>query len=227
MEAAVPSNVTSYQVTITVSDETLAALTSGGFSLCALKATATTAGGGQPLFWLVSKQFATSMDVQWTSECAVATISYQQSIMIVTSAEIDYGQVLSLPDGTISGGGLPDALSMLNSSSSQYTSGLCSASGGVYSPAAAIPLYGYMMNAFAPIEKALLMFTTYPAQQGEPILRAYAQGLFVDLTSATSRSVSFDINNGWTWEDGGGAAWAQTVPPNALLTPLLIQMTAL
>ena len=217
-------SVTSYQITITVSNDTLAALTSGGFSLCALKATATTAGGGQPLFWLVTKQFATTMSLEWTSACAVATIQFQQNVTIVASAEIDYGEVLTLPAGTISGGGLPDAMSMLNSSSTQYTSGLCSASGGIYSPAAAIPLYGNMMNAFAPVEHVLLMFTTYPARQGEPILRAYAQGLFVDLTSAPSRAVSFDINDGWSW---GDAPWARTVPPNTLLTPLLIQMTAL
>ena len=224
MESSAATSAASYQVTITLSDTTLEALISGGFSLCVLKATATTAGGGEPLFWLVTKQFASSTVVQWTAACAVGTIQFQQDVTIVATVPIDYGQVLNLPDGTISGGGLPDAMSMLNTTSSQYTSALCSASGGNYSPTAAIPLYGNMMNAFAPIERVLLMFTTSPARPGEPIQRAYAQGLLVDLTSATSRAVSFDINAGWSWGDGG---WGKTVPPNTLLTPLLIEMTAL
>jgi hypothetical protein len=120
--------------------------------------------------------------------------------------------------------GLADAMSMLNQSNAQYTCGLAGGAGQPLSPIAAFPLYGYMMNAFAPIEKVLLMFTTYPASQGALATRSYAQGLLVDLTSATSREVSYDINSGWSW---GEAAWGQIVPPNALLAPVLIQLSAL
>lgn len=216
---------TSYQITITLNDATLNALMNGGFSLCTMKATATTAGGGQPLAWQVTKQFATSMSVQWTSACAVATIQYLDDIISVVSAPIDYGQLFDLSTQKTAGGGLPAAMSILNPTPAQYVSGLCSEAGGSYAPTASFPLFGNMMNAFAPIERVLLMFTAYPAQAGKPILRAYSQGLLVDLTSATSRAVSYDINDGWSWE--GQQPWAQSVAPNTFLTPLLIQMAAL
>ena len=215
---------TNYQVTISVSNETLEALSSGGFSLCALKAIATTAGGGQPVYWQVTKQFANSMAVQWTSQYAAYTSKQTADINIISTVAIDYGQIANLPDGTVTEGGLADAMSMLNQSNTQYTCGLAGGLELAPSPIAAFPLYGYMMDAFAPVEKVLLMFTTYPAAQGATAARSYAQGLLVDLTSATSREVGYDINSGWSW---GEAAWGQIIQPNALLAPVLIQLTAL
>lgn len=215
---------TNYQVTISVSADTQQALSSGGFSLCALKAIAATAGGGEPLYWQVTKQFASSMAVQWTSQVAAYISTRTNDIDIITSVAIDYGQIVNLPDGSVTGGGLPDAMSMLNQASTQYTSGLAAGTEPVLSPIAAFPLYGFMMNAYAPIEKVLLMFTTYPAVAGAAAERSYAQGLLVDLTSATSREVSFDINSGWSW---GGAAWGSIIPANTLLAPLLIELKAL
>lgn len=216
---------TNYQVTIAISEDTQQALSSGGFSLCALKAIAATAGGGEPAYWQVTKQFASSMAIQWTSQYAAYTSSRTNDVNIITSVAIDYGQIANLPDGSVTEGGLAGAMSMLNQSSTQYTCGLTG--GGpelAVSPIAAFPLYGYMMNAYAPIEKVLLMFTTYPADAGAAAERSYAQGLLVDLASATSREVSFDINSGWSW---GEAAWGTIIPPNALLAPLLIDLSAL
>lgn len=215
---------TNYQVTISVSNESLQALSSGGFSLCALKAIATTAGGGQPLYWQVTKQLANSMSVQWASQYAAYTSRQTSDINIISMVPIDYGQIANLPDGTVTEGGLADAMSMLNQSNAQYTCGLAGGMAQSLSPIAAFPLYGYMMNAYAPIEKVLLMFTTYPAAPGVTAARSYAQGLLVDLTSATSREVSYDFNSGWSW---GEAAWGEIVPPNALLAPVLIQLSAL
>jgi len=220
----VTSATQNYQVTITVSNETLEGLSAGGFSLCALKAIATTAGGGQPVLWRVTKQFANSMAIQWSSQVQAYISSTGTSVTVTSSIGIDYGQILSVASGELAGGGLAEAMSILNDTTKQYTCGLSYDSGGQPSPIAAFPLYGNMMDAFAPIEQVLLMFTTYPAVPGQVLLRAYAQGLLIDLTPATERAVSFDINSGWSW---GGQPWGQTIPPNTLLTPLLIQLAAL
>jgi hypothetical protein len=91
-------------------------------------------------------------------------------------------------------------------------------------PIAAFPLYGYSMDAMAPLEQVLLVFESYPATAGQILDRTLAQGLLVDVTGVAERVVGFDINNGWTW---GGAAWAHTVPANTSLSSVLVHQAPL
>jgi len=51
--------------------------------------------------------------------------------------------------------------------------------------------------------------------------QAYGPGILIDLTGVSSRSVNYDADNGWTWQDQ--ATWAISYPPNQNLVPLLIQ----
>jgi hypothetical protein len=219
----VSSTDTTYGITISISPETVQTLSAGGFSLCMLKAISTTVGGGgQPLFWLVTKQFATTIELRWKAQYEAYVSRSNDLNTISASAPITYGQVFHVqPNGTdvVTDDGLPGAMSILNTTATQYTSGLSAQSGTWFSPVAAFPLYGNMVNAFAPVEQALLMFTTYPAVPGNVAERSYAQGLLVDFGTAPDRVVTFDVNNGWSWD---GGPWAQAVPPNSQLAPLLI-----
>lgn len=123
------------------------------------------------------------------------------------------------------GGGSPDAMSILNQTTTEFVCGLAAARQfDTPSSIVAMPLFANMLDAINPLEKVLLMFTSSPLRPGEVIVRAFAQGLLVDMTDAMERSVSFDISTGWS---AGGAAWAQIVDPNTLLGPLLVQLVPL
>ncbi len=221
----VSSANTTYEITIAISPETVQALSAGGFSLCVLKAISTTAGGGgRPLYWLVSKQFATSIVLRWTTQCEAYASQSTGIVEVSASAPITYGQVFNVQTGTVTDDGLPGAMSILNTTTTQYTCGLSAPVGSQFLPIAAFPLYGNMMDAFAPVEQMFLMFTTYPAVPGSAAERSYAQGLLVDFDSAPERVVSFDVNDGWSWD---GGPWARAVPPNSQLAPLLIHQTQL
>jgi hypothetical protein len=72
----------------------------------------------------------------------------------------------------------------------------------------------------APIEKILLMFSTKPLNTGAVVEQAYSSSIMVDLTANNTRDVSYDINKGWSWD---GGSWAQQVPAQTNLVPLLIE----
>jgi len=219
------SSATVYQVTIELSASTVQQLQAGNFSLCALKAIATTAGGGQPTLWLVTQNYSKTTMIEWQPAYQAYVSQSTGVVLIATTTPIDYGQIMSIAEGKVTGGGVADGMSILNNTTAQYTSGLAAAPGGGNpTPMAAFPLFGNMMNAFAPVEEILLMFTNYPATAGAGLTRAYAEALLIDMEGATPRTVSFDINSGWSW---GGGAWAQTIQPNALLAPVLIDVTDL
>jgi hypothetical protein len=111
----------------------------------------------------------------------------------------------------------PGGISILNQSSYLWTAGISQDVQGQPSLVVAAPLYGNMLNVIAPVEKVLLMFAETAVDAATVIYQSYAPGLFIDIPGATSRTVTFDINNGW-----GGAAWATPIPPNANLVPILI-----
>ncbi|HJQ36965.1 MAG TPA: hypothetical protein VKB93_07490, partial [Thermoanaerobaculia bacterium] len=123
--------------------------------------------------------------------------------------------------GPVTANGLPGALSILNTASTPYTSGL--ATGSIHNPLpfAAFPLFGNMMNAFAPIEQVILTFTSHPVRQRGAAERLYAQGLFLDFAAAPGPecALRYDWNTGWSWD----GTWIRTLTPNTLLAPLLIR----
>jgi hypothetical protein len=116
------------------------------------------------VFWIVTKRFGMSMSVQWTSDCAVATIRVRAAW---SSRGEDRLRRDSHAAGRDRGSGLPDAMSMLSVELAMRP--VCSRSGGGYSPAAGIPLYGNMMNAF---NRSSAAHVHDLSAQGKPILRA-------------------------------------------------------
>jgi hypothetical protein len=162
---------------------------------------------------------------------------------------IDLGQTLEVEAGGIGvvvDGGQPLAISILNQTSTPFTCGLAQPAGGASStpaPVCACPLYGNNLQIVTPLEKVLLMFSTdvlslgtvigstlgsassqgFQAAErraGGTVLAAASQGIFIDLTTDPIRSVTYDLNAGWSW---GGYSWAQPVAANANLVPLLIE----
>jgi hypothetical protein len=226
---------TKYQVNIGMSVETVSALSNGRYSLFGFKAVASSIGGGAPLVWFQSSTFSTITNVLWQTQYQAYTSLTKQiipggEINASFSADINLNQTLDVDSiqgtGKVVGSGTPSAIAINNTTQTQFSCGISEAPlGGTPSPLCAFPLYGNGLDVMAPIEKVLLTFATAQINTGTVIEKAYAPGFFIDLTGAPSntRSVKFDINEGW---DAGGALWAQKVAAKESLLPLLIDSSA-
>lgn len=215
-----------YQVVINLSPATVQDLNNGNYSLYGFKAVQASGGGGAPLVWMQTQNYANNNAIMWEEQYQ-AYVSNSQIVpnaMVVPmfSEAILPGQTLQVQQGgfgTVVQGGPSSGISILNQSSMQYACGLSQAVGNSPSPCCAFPLYGNMMSVIAPLNKVLFMFSTIPVQVGTVIFQALSPAILIDLTGANERNVSYDINNGWSW---GGASWAENVPSNSDLVPLLI-----
>jgi hypothetical protein len=218
-----------YSVSIDMEQATVDALTTNKYNLYGFKAVKA-AGSGQPTVWFKTTDFSLGTDVSW-EELYQAYTSKSQIIpngQIKASAnyDIDLDQTLNVQSSTGTGSvdtstGVDGAISINNQTTTQFTCGISQQQAdGTFTPLCAFPLFGNNMDVMGPIEKVFLMFSTTPANTGTVVFQAYSQGILIDLTGVGDRTVSFDINQGWSWE--GSAPWAKVYPPNANLAPLLI-----
>jgi hypothetical protein len=230
--SAAGTGATQYKVQIDMTKETADDLANGNFNLFGFKSVQTSQGGGVPVVWFTTKTYSTTTLVTWQTQYQAYTSSAADipdgQVTASFSLNIDLGQTLVVTNGSngtgdVENGGTSTAISIQNATTSPFTTGISQVVGspGVASPLCAFPLYGQQMDVIAPIEKVLLMFSSAPVDTGAVIEQAYSPGILIDLTSANFREVSYDINKGWSW---GNAAWAQQVPPNAELAPLLIEV---
>ncbi|WP_114392480.1 hypothetical protein [Oleisolibacter albus] len=215
-----------YSVQINMSPNTVSSLKSAGYSLYGFKAIKTSIQGGVPLVWFATKNYLVSTNVGWQEDyqayISTTTIAPNTKIVSSNAAGVDLGDTMTVdPSGNVlvTTDGTPGAISIVNASSVPYTCGISQEQNGSFTPMCAFPLFGNMLDQMMPVEKVLFMFATNQVDTGTVIYRAYSQGLTVNLTGTTSRTVSFDINTGWSAD---GAAWASLVPPNADMLPILI-----
>lgn len=221
---------TEYEVDITMTTDTVNALVNGNYYLYGFKAVGSTIGGGAPLVWFETKTFSTNTQVQWETQYQAYTSKSQiipnGQIVASFDADIDLDQVLQVNSSAGTGdvssaGGVASAISILNQTSSPFTCGISEVQDGKSKSLCAFPLYGHGLDVIAPIEKVLLMFATLQVNTGTVIEKAFSSSYLIDLTGApdNERSVTFDINAGWS---NGGGTWAQQYQPNAELAPILI-----
>ncbi len=218
---------TEYTVTISLDETTITDLVNGNFKLYGFKAVQTSQGGGAPLIWFSTQDFMAETVVDWEEQYQAFT-SLSQIISggkIVASSpyDIKLDQTLNVAPngvGTVVDGGTASAISINNTTNTQFTCGISELQNGAPMPLCAFPLFGNSLDVIAPIEKVLFMFSTRPFNTGTVIEQAYSQGILIDLTGDNQRSVSYDINNGWDW---GGFSWGQTVAADSKLVPLLIE----
>lgn len=218
---------TPYQVTINLDSTTVGDLVTGNYQLYGFKAVQTTQGGGAPLVWFSTDQFMAETVVSWEEQyqayTSLSQIITNGQIQASSPYDITLDQTLNVAAngvGNVTEGGTTGAISIFNTTSQQFTCGISEVQDGTALPMCAFPLYGHGLDVIAPIEKVLLMFSTLPVKTGTVIEQAYSQGILIDLTGNNEQTVSFDINEGWSW---GGYSWAQAIPASANLVPLLIE----
>jgi hypothetical protein len=220
---------TPYSVTITMNQTTVNALSTGGFYLYGFKAVKTTSVGA-PVVWFETAAFGLNTVVSWSENYQAYTSNSQViaggQVVATNSYPINLGQTLQIttPAGTGSvntQSGTPQAIDIANQTTTQFTCGISQSNPvGAVTPMCAFTLYGNFTDVIAPIEKVLLMFSTLPINTGTVVEQSYSPALLIDLTAENSRTVAFDINQGWNW---GGGSWAQAYAANTDLVPLLIE----
>jgi hypothetical protein len=219
---------TPYQITINMDGDTVTALLNGNYWLYGFKAVQTTQGGGSPLVWFATQDFMAQTQISWEEQYQAFTSQSQiipgGEITATSPYDITLDQTLTVGAGgvgTVTAGGTQLAISIVNTTDTQFTCGVSELQNGVAMPLCAFPLYGGGgVDVIAPIEKVLLMFSTKPVNTGTVIEQAYSPGILIDLTGENQRIVTFAMNQGWSW---GGYSWAQPVNYAAQLVPLLIE----
>jgi hypothetical protein len=210
-----------YQVTITMSPETLQALLTGNFHLYGFKA-ALASPGGAPLVWFQMQEFSTSTVVSWEAQYQAyisdSPIVPNEQIVVSFSTSIEPGQILE--EGGVVDGGPPGAISILNDPSAELTGGISQRVNGgtAFNPTCAFSLFENNMESIAPLEKILLMFSVRNYSPGTVIMEAPSPGFLIDLSSSETCRVSFDVNSGWS----GSGCSTQQIGQGTALVPLLI-----
>lgn len=217
-----------FTVVIQMQQQTVEELVSGRYSLYGLKAVRAY-GTGEPTVWFSTDEYSLQTEVSWADQyqayASTSVVMPNGQITATSTYDIQPGQTLTVQkDGTgsVSSTGEPAAITIYNSTTTEFTCGISQrVDGGAFTPVCAIPLYGLHMEAIWPTDKVFLVFSDVPVPPGTVLTHTYSQGILVDLTGESERTVSYDINQGWTWE--GGGPWATTYPAGTYLTPVLIE----
>jgi hypothetical protein len=236
------------QITITIDALTVSAYNSSSVQLIIWKSVGNSDTATEPMIWSVVKSINPTMYVSYTptstSVYTSTTVDVQPGTVIQAtySTPIATGQILVLSkngggSGDVQSGGPAGAVSVQNSTGTEYLCGLMQAQGSndlaLY---CAVPIYGAGQESLYPVDKVLLGFSSATLEPGEYVQSlessvpmtgrsdlAASVGtsmLLIDLTSADNRSVSYDINTGWSW---GKNAWATTYSSDTKLATILIE----
>ena len=228
---------TQYQVNIAMTGETVAALNANGFSLYGFRAVQSLSGGS-PVVWFQTTDFALNTSITWSENYQAYTSQSEIIPNAAITADPAYpiapGQTLTISNpsgiGEVSGsegpGAMQQGITILNQTVYPFTCGILQQQpSGTFGPTCAFPLFADNLEMIVPMEQVFLMFSSLPLDTGTVIEQAYGPGILINLTGANTQSVSYDINQGWSW--AGQASWAQSFPPNLTLVPLLVQPIAM
>jgi hypothetical protein len=217
------------EIRIEMSAETVDTLRRLGYRLCGFKAVRSRVAGGSPRLWFQS-DYDTTTHVRWQSRhqayvTALARLRPRAQVPPGSVRDVAPGDTMEVQDGgttTVFREGQEDAVGILNASMQPLLCGLSQwqSIDGIPTPYCVFPLLPHTVASIAPLDQVLLMFSTMPQLAGAVMQHGFSNAVLVDLTSASSAVVRFDMNEGWEWSSG---TRAQRVTPSAKLVPLLIQ----
>lgn len=224
---------TPYQINFTLDTDTLATLQDQGYQLYAFKSVASSTQGAKPLVWfsVSTKKLLANVSINWTEQYqafineSTAIGTEGSTVDASASIDADLGQIVVVdPHGNLSAetNGVANALTIENDSTNPLVCGISQQVNGAMKQLCAFPLYGQNADVIMPKEKVLLMFSTNVYETATVIERAFSKGLLIDLTGNHSRTVSFDLNTGWS---AGDVTWATNVGFHALLADSLIEIS--
>jgi hypothetical protein len=229
--------MTQYQTKVTMTTATVSALQTSGSYLYVFRAVQASDRAGRPVVW-TRQPYSQHTYVNWSASydayTSLSPIKAGQEIPVGFFAAINVGELLQVTAGgigTVTSAGHNGTISIQNTTSTPFTCGVGGGlSGDAAAPLCAFPLNGNSLEVVTPLDKIMLMFSTQLIAPGTVIddfygapLSSFGPGVLIDLASANQRTLSYDINTGWSW---GGYNWAREVPAGTNLVPLLIEPPA-
>jgi hypothetical protein len=149
-------------------------------------------------------------------------------IHVSFATDIAIGQILTVNSkqgtGEVKADGEPQLVSILNQTGAAFATGI--SSGHNFSKdivrMCTMPLFGSDLKVLLPTVKAFLMVSGATVEVGTVLTHSSGPGVIVELSEDHERTLSYDIDAGWSW---GGGAWASSVPPTTDLVPILTPHT--
>jgi hypothetical protein len=217
----------SYQLTITMTADTVQALATSGYALVGFKAVTASDRAGQPLVWFATTSYSLATVVTWQASyrayIALHDTAPSVAIDAIAAYDIQLGQALDVQlragTGTVTTDGTAGAITIDNETTTQLTCGISQQRAGTAAPVVVFPLYGQQRQVIAPVDQVLLMFSTAALVPGTAVATAPDPGVLVDLSDAHARALHYDINLGWSAD---AAPWLTNVAAGANLASLLI-----
>ncbi|HEY0015638.1 MAG TPA: hypothetical protein VGC13_04945 [Longimicrobium sp.] len=221
---------TPYSITITIPDETVTTLKSGGYQLYGFKGVRGPRTG-KPLVWFATEDYSETTALTWSEEYFAYTsrsVKLTPSTRITATGQdaVNLGQLVTVAAGgvgTVSQGPDPRAIAILNAASppTDFVCGLSQPNGidPKPLPICAFPLPAGMEDLIVPIAQVFLMFASAPVNTGTVIEQSYGWGALVDLTADHDMEVKYDLKVPTQWVQVPGITASA---PNTDLIPLLI-----
>lgn len=225
-----------YRVTIKIDDDTLAELKNNDFKLYAFRAVQSNASGGKPVVWYMTDDILESSILSWKADYGAfvsreglsgrnnsETISNGANFSSVTNKPIDLGQSMIISEkgvANVDSVGIADTISIVNNHYRTYSCGISEDKGNnEFNPLCAFPILATITDMITPIAKVALMFATDTVETATVIEKAISPGIIIDLTTAPSRNVEYNLKTKWKVDAQGKS---QSFNSNDPLSPLLI-----
>ena len=197
-----------FSIIITISDATLEALRKSGYCLYLFRRFEISDYMAVPVVWCKNSEYLNVTEIECTdhfkSYISNSEIEDYGKIVVGNSWSIYTGEYLVVSEYGVGSvyqdSGFSDAISILNETSSQFTTGVASDN---KEPLRAVPLYGHDLKLVKPTADVFLMFSG-PIYGSEVVAElSTGPGVLVQGTPTETRALTFDINLGWTY---GGAS---------------------
>lgn len=205
---------TTYSISISLDNETLAALQANGYQLQVFKGVKGPSSG-RPTLWSGITTFAPQVKLSWQVQYGGYTDlqTLQNGIVVNASGQrqMELGDTLTLEsDGSLSlsTNGMEGAFAIASNQTQEWLCGLTqSMNGAAPSAICAFPLFGQQTDYMEPYETVALVFASGQIDTGTVVEEAESSFCLVTLSgSNTSIGLSFDINKGWDTNGNPAAA---------------------
>lgn len=183
-------------------------------------------GAGYSLVWAKMQSFFESNSVMMASELSVyvsdSEIKNNAVIKPRSTLATGLGQIVKVDNNgglTGSTNGRDNVVSIENTGTTQWATGLSMTDGNDTTPTCAFPLYGFNQLMITSVPNVLVMMAADVTEVGIAVSTAWNAGLFIEFDSASARDVTYDINTSWSAD---GATWATSVAANQDIASLLV-----
>lgn len=221
------------EVTIRMAEETLDALAGSGSFLYGLSAVRAADAAGRPAVWLQTRGYAMNTRVRppWAFHAFTSRFTRpgQDGARVRPGffAAAASGQTLVVAQpgggGEVRERGAPDAVSLLNTTTTPLTGGLACMVDGEAVPVYAAPLYGGALQVIKPLPVLVLFVSPCPAPPGTLVSTTTGPGVLVHVDGDAACALEFHVNEGWSWAEG---VRARAVPAQSDLVQLLVEYPA-